>query len=356
MLNRKTARGWLAALIVPAALTHGAYAADKTGMWYVAPQVGYTITDHVREVDNGAYYGLALGKNVSDAWSFELDLNRGSFHGAAGRKLDLNAVAVDALRVFTRSARVSPYLIGGVGFVNDDPAAGPSRGDLLAEAGFGALVDVARNASGSFQLELRPEVKARWDWNDSGPGRPIDYTAGLSVVFAFGGEHAPRMMSEYEPEPVPQPPAPAATLAVPAVQPAPRPPPARPSSVVRRSGVQFSFNSAQLRSSAQETLDRLAESLERRGRKSIAVEVQGYTDSVGSNAYNLRLSQRRADAAKQYLVMRGVAASRIAARGYGKVRAVASNRTAAGRARNRRVVIVIVSNPDHVQIIDNPEQ
>jgi OOP family OmpA-OmpF porin len=67
------------------------------------------------------------------------------------------------------------------------------------------------------------------------------------------------------------------------------------------------------------------------------VEVAGHTDSVGPDAYNQKLSQRRADAVKQVLVKDGVAANRVTSVGYGESRPVADNATEAGRAVNRRV-------------------
>jgi outer membrane protein OmpA-like peptidoglycan-associated protein len=67
------------------------------------------------------------------------------------------------------------------------------------------------------------------------------------------------------------------------------------------------------------------------------VEVAGYTDSTGSAAVNRRLSHARANAVREYLVRRGVPASRLVARGYGPADPVAPNTTADGRARNRRV-------------------
>jgi len=74
------------------------------------------------------------------------------------------------------------------------------------------------------------------------------------------------------------------------------------------------------------------------------VEIEGHTDSVGGDDYNLGLSQRRADAVRSYLVRQGVEAGRITTRGAGKGSPVAGNDTAAGRQQNRRVE-VIISNP-----------
>ena len=67
------------------------------------------------------------------------------------------------------------------------------------------------------------------------------------------------------------------------------------------------------------------------------VEVAGYTDSTGTEKYNLALSQRRAESAKAYLEKKGVAAKRITAKGYGETNFVADNKTAAGQAQNRRI-------------------
>src|SRR6266436_958392 len=70
------------------------------------------------------------------------------------------------------------------------------------------------------------------------------------------------------------------------------------------------------------------------------VVVEGHTDSVGSHDYNMKLSERRANAARDYMVAKGISASRIKTAWYGETRPVASNKTAAGRAKNRRVDIV----------------
>ena len=69
---------------------------------------------------------------------------------------------------------------------------------------------------------------------------------------------------------------------------------------------------------------------------------QGHTDSVGSDAYNQKLSVRRAEAVKAYLVGKGVDAKRVYTEGKGEKQPVATNKTAAGRAQNRRVEIEVV--------------
>ncbi|HEU0196119.1 MAG TPA: OmpA family protein [Nevskiaceae bacterium] len=106
-------------------------------------------------------------------------------------------------------------------------------------------------------------------------------------------------------------------------------------------GVNFQFNKATLTLNAQTILDQVAGALQ--ARKDIDVEIDGYTDGIGSASYNLKLSQRRADSVKQFLVGRGVDAGRITTKGYGKAHPVASNTTEAGRAKNRRVELKILA-------------
>ena len=77
-------------------------------------------------------------------------------------------------------------------------------------------------------------------------------------------------------------------------------------------------------------------------KKSMVVEVGGHTDNVGSAASNLKLSQERAEAVKEFLINQGIDSSRIVARGYGQTVPVAENSTPVGRSKNRRTEIRIL--------------
>jgi outer membrane protein OmpA-like peptidoglycan-associated protein len=103
--------------------------------------------------------------------------------------------------------------------------------------------------------------------------------------------------------------------------------------------VLFDTGRAELKAGAFKTMDRLTAFMRDNPEHTLAVE--GYTDSIGTDAFNLTLSQRRADAVRSALVGRGVDGARIATSGLGKASPVASNDSAAGRQRNRRVEIVI---------------
>ncbi len=109
-----------------------------------------------------------------------------------------------------------------------------------------------------------------------------------------------------------------------------------------KNDVLFDFNSAGLRSSSQTALRDMADVFQRYPDTTIRVE--GHTDSIGSAAYNQRLSERRANSVTSYLENLGVRNSRIDAIGYGKSQPRASNNTAAGRQSNRRVEIHIIAN------------
>jgi OOP family OmpA-OmpF porin len=99
-------------------------------------------------------------------------------------------------------------------------------------------------------------------------------------------------------------------------------------------GVNFDFDKADIRPDAAVILDEAASLL---SQSSGNVSVGGHTDSVGADAYNQGLSERRAAAVKDYLVGKGVDSSRLTTTGYGESSPIASNDTADGRALNRRV-------------------
>lgn len=117
---------------------------------------------------------------------------------------------------------------------------------------------------------------------------------------------------------------------------------ARGTVITLSGGVLFETGRAELLPGAQDRLSRVADFLKASPR---GVVVEGYTDSTGSSSTNLRLSERRADSVRDYLVAQGVSADRISAAGKGESSPVASNANSAGRAMNRRVEIVLQRPP-----------
>jgi outer membrane protein OmpA-like peptidoglycan-associated protein len=131
------------------------------------------------------------------------------------------------------------------------------------------------------------------------------------------------------PPPAPPPPPPVAA--------APPAPPVKKKIVLR--GVNFDFDKSDIRPDAVPILDEAAKTLKEYG--DVTVSVDGYTDSIGTDAYNQALSLRRANAVKNYLERQGVPASRMTVRGFGESDPVASNATPEGRAQNRRVELIV---------------
>jgi len=115
--------------------------------------------------------------------------------------------------------------------------------------------------------------------------------------------------------------------------------PGKPKEIVVLKGVNFAFNSTELTPQSKGILDEWVTRI--KGDKTIRVEVAGHTDSVGSDAYNQKLSEGRAKSVVDYFVSQGVSADRLKAVGYGKTKPVASNATDEGRAQNRRVELHI---------------
>ncbi|MEN9369024.1 MAG: hypothetical protein RL489_3382 [Pseudomonadota bacterium] len=145
------------------------------------------------------------------------------------------------------------------------------------------------------------------------------------------------------PAPAPAPtPAPAVVPPAPAPKPAPVPVPVAPVSekVTFAADAFFDFDKAVLKKDAGAKLDDLVSKV-----KGVNLEViiaVGHTDSRGSDAYNQKLSQRRAEAVKKYLVGKGIEANRVYTEGKGEKQPVADNKTDEGRAKNRRVEIEVV--------------
>jgi OOP family OmpA-OmpF porin len=137
----------------------------------------------------------------------------------------------------------------------------------------------------------------------------------------------------------PAPAAPAPMAAMPAPAPAPAPAPVA-SKVTYAADAFFDFDKSVLKAEGKAKLDGLVDKI-----KDIKLEVViavGHTDSVGTDAYNQKLSLRRAEAVKAYLVTKGIEKNRIYTEGKGERAPIADNKTSAGRAKNRRVEVEVV--------------
>jgi OOP family OmpA-OmpF porin len=353
--------------IAAATFAAGATAADDVGKMYLNPQYGYTWLDSSRAMNDGDHLALGIGWHLTDLLSVEVNGLKGEFDSDLARQLEQTVYSLDYLLVFNRESRVSPYITLGGGYVENRYDTDFDEYGPLAQAGFGLLLDFGGSSTRNFVFQIRPEVKYRFDWADGlVEDTHGDLLINLGFAFNFGASaSAPPVVQA--PPPPPPPPAPA---------PAPPPGPVdsdrdgvfdsddrcpatplgmavdgtgcpRKDPVVLR-GVGFATNSATLTAASLPVLDGVAQDLRKYPR--LRVELQGHTDSSGADAYNLDLSQRRADAVRNYLVSQGVSGTQLEARGLGESEPIADNGTPEGRADNRRVVMRVLANPGNAPV------
>jgi outer membrane protein OmpA-like peptidoglycan-associated protein len=156
-------------------------------------------------------------------------------------------------------------------------------------------------------------------------------TATAAAVGAVTGGLIGALLGHYICDPVDEPVAQAAP-------PPPAPPPAG-TEIAELQGAHFAFDSDRLTAEGESILDDAVSVMNKY--PTINVSVEGNTDSVGSDAYNMALGQRRADTVESYLVSKGISASRLSTVSHGESKPAASNDTAEGRAANRRVELIV---------------
>ncbi len=363
-----------AVAIVLAAAASGAYAGQDVGDVYVVPQVGHLGLDNDWLAEDDSFLALAIGKHFNEAFSLELGVDAGSYDLGAGRDLDLRGYSLNALHIFARNSAVSPYITAGVGLLRQSPSGGDQDHYEMAQAGVGMFISLAEKSNGATKFGLRPEVKARWSFPQENEPKDkfLDYYASLGFQFSFG-----------DPRPEPEPPAPPPPPPPPpAPPPAPEPPrdsdgdgvidprdkcPGTPRGVAvdadgcplrgeaTLQGVTFEFNSANLTADSRTVLDKLAADLKRSPR--LKIEVQGHTDSVGADAYNMKLSAARANSVREYLVSQSVNEQQLTSKGFGETQPLEDNKTEQGRSMNRRVVMNVLENPGDVEIsVERPAE
>lgn len=378
--NMRIASTVLATALAAFAAPCAAQVEERSTGFYITPLVNAVRVDDDRGVDDDPAFSLAAGFESHRRWNLELNLFRGRFAGAGNDDLTMEAIGVDALHVFRRDARVAPYVLVGIGSQSKDRTLGGSSTDGYAEAGAGFLTTLRRSETSGRELSLRFDLRARYD--DADGGSRLDHILGIGLQYAFGvSVSAPAPAAAPEPPPPPPPPpadedqdgVPDSRDRCPGTatgtvvdadgceldsdgdgvvdstpDECPRTPPetridARGCELeaeIELPFVTFEFDSDRLQPEGFATLDQAITTL--RMNPDLAIEVAGHTDSVGSAAYNLSLSERRAETVRRYLVDNGVT-NVLTARGYGEGEPVANNGTEAGRAENRRVVLRILS-------------
>ena len=279
--------------------------------WYIQPSVVGVKVDRDFGLDSRDYGGaVKFGKPISPMW----DLQFGASHvraeeGAA--RYNQTLLGVDALLMLSRK-NFRPYILFGVGAQRDkvqNPLVNVRATNPYASAGLGFQLGLSDQWA--MQADIRT-VRGRIDSDDGfGFTRSNNKYVTVGLNYAFNKPQAAPIAS---PPPPPSPPS--QVVAQPAPAPvAPPPPPPRFEKVTMSATELFGFDSATL-SMPQPKLDEIAAALA--ADMSITdVDVTGFADRLGSVKYNQKLSERRANAVRDYLVAKGVDAKRLKAYGKG---------------------------------------
>lgn len=327
----------LALAVAVASIASSAAAQEYNSSWYIAPSAQvFDPSGGTGITKNGNGGALRMGKPLSSL----IDLQFGGLVGRSnqnGLTYRQETIGADVLFMFSRQA-FRPYAVLGLGVTRDVipfPNNSFFRGTRNESSpslngGFGFQVDLSDRIA--LQVDGRRLVSFI-SANNSGSERINNNYFGLGLNFAFGGptKSAPMVKAE-APAPVPAPapkvvappPAPAPVPApAPRVEPTPAPPPPpapRMERITLADTELFAFDRAELKT-PQPKLDEIANTLNANPQIGNIV-VSGHTDRLGSDQYNQRLSQRRADAVKAYLVKQGVSSNRISAVGKGETQPV----------------------------------
>ena len=316
--------------------------------WYIQPSVVYVDPDEDFGIDKRDWGGgLKFGKPVHPMWDVQL----GATHmrakdGPAHYRQTL--LGADALLMLSR-AHFRPFLLFGAGAERDkveNPLRNVRKTSPFVTAGLGFQVDLSDQWS--MQADVRGVRGRLRDSAQFGFDRSLNRYLTVGFNYAFNKPPAP------PPPPRPVEPAPAVVAPPPvAPPPPPAPPPPRFEKVTLSATELFAFNSATL-NGPQPRLDEIAAALS--ADPSITdVDINGYADRLGSSKYNLKLSERRANAVRDYLVAKGIAPERLKAYGKGEANPVVTctdkNRAALIRCLepNRRVEVEQITVERRVQ-------
>lgn len=311
------------------AVTNNAYAQDEQeSPWYLLPGASYTRTDSDLKADDGMGGFIKLGKQINPNWDVQLGASYSRFDEEAANvssgKYKQTLLGFDALYMLSRES-FRPFLLVGLGFARNDVDYsnqwGSQKNSVLANVGLGAQYFF------NDKVGLQADLREVWSRAEVGPvndrdNRIIGNTVlNLGIIFNLDAPAKPVAVATVvkpvpvaEPQPVAQQ-APASPASAP-VQQAPSCQPKTEKMVIQAETL-FDFDKAVIKVDGKKVLDDLIPALKKHDDIEMIL-VTGHTDKIGTEAYNLALSKRRAKAVSQYLLQHGIAQHLIKAVGKGK--------------------------------------
>lgn len=301
-------------------------------------------------------YKLLIGKQLSRNFALEgayFDLGKFGFDavttppGSLSGNVSFRGVSLDLLAQLPLSQRFSIYGRLGANYAKSSAHftgtrlfavtnPDPSERKLNPKVGLGMEYKFTE------ALALRGEVE-RYRVNDAVHNRgDVDFYS-INLVYKLG-RPAPSTPAAFTPARAAEPVVQAPREQAPVVAPPPPPPPPKPIAVSEKvtfsAQALFDFDKSLVKPEGRAALDDFLGKLQ--GMNTEVMISVGYTDAIGTDAYNQKLSIRRAEAVKAYLISKGIDTSRIYTEGKGEAQPVADNKTAEGRAQNRRVTVEVV--------------
>jgi outer membrane protein OmpA-like peptidoglycan-associated protein len=324
-----------ASLLALAALAAPSRADDYTGRWGVGVDAGWGARLGSRVVrdtaGNGAALGASITRGLTPNWRAALNYENIDLHGKR-----FEPFTVSGIYAFTPGKSWTPFVELGLGgaCAGRIPDSSSNETALATKASAGLEYALCSAASAAAKATLYNAG------HTSGSiGHEVDaavFSVGLN--YWFGGRAQKVAKAESAPAPKPAP-----VVAAAPVAPAPAPvapPPAPKKKVSVALDVQFETSKDVVRPQFDAKIKDVADFM--KAHPAATAEIEGHTDNAGSKAYNTGLSQRRADSVRRYLIEHyGIDGSRLTAKGYGPDEPIADNKTAEGRAQNRRVVATI---------------
>ena len=341
----------LVSLAIAVSCLGATVALADAGQFYIAPGLQKMNYDAEVGLDNDLGYVIGIGYDFTSRLSAEFSVMDLNPETKAKRELDQDLWKVDVLYGLDFDlGRFKPFVVSGLGNSNID-----GENDSIWDIGAG----------------LRLPLNERWTWRTSirnyyALGRDFedqDFGIDTTLVYRFGGSQKSMVSSSETPRERAQEVVEVADADRDGVPDAndrcsdtPR------SYAVDKDGcpiaieevarvellVNFDFDRSEVKEQYLPEIESVARFMEQYPDR--VVELEGHTDSRGTDAYNLGLSQRRAEAVMAELVGRfGISPSRVSAKGFGESQPVASNDSAQGRAQNRRVITVVIKTLQRYQ-------
>ncbi len=356
----------LFALLASFVSSNPVMAGERAGAVSLSPYVGGYTFDGVQSLRTAPVVGLRLGYDFTDNFAAEGVFNYVPTKSTKGfGNVNAFSYRLDLLYNFQPTQKLVPYLAVGGGatqltYLNTNHTAYSPTANVGGGLKYFITDSVAIRADarqlfifdgkngGNYAyipyrvpdqrisylpvfMQDRESIMYNWE-----------YSVGLTFLFGPPEKPAPPVCPPPAPAPEPEPPA------------CPPPPPPKPEPVPEKIcmtlKIEFDYDKSDVKPKYHDVVGKVAEFLNKYPETTAVIE--GHTDNRGSYKYNIKLSERRADSVRNYLVEKfGIKGERLSTKGYGYTKPIATNKTAEGRQKNRRVDAII----DCIIIVDKAQ-